>query len=279
MIKSYCKINLSLRVLKKMKNGFHDIQTNTILLNLHDLIKVKKINNKKDIVIFKGKFKKYISEDNNSIVNTINILRKNKLINEKKKFKIYINKKIPIFSGLGGGTSNSAFIIKYFLKKKINENILNLFEKKIGSDLRLFFNKQVFQKSLKNIKKYKKNYHLYFNLVYPNIKCSTKTVYAKVKKFKKASLIDYSKIQSKEKFIQLIKKENNCLQEISISKYKILKYIIAFMETQKDCYYSRMTGSGSVCYGMFKSHNAAKTALKKIKKRFPKFWCVTAKTI
>jgi 4-diphosphocytidyl-2-C-methyl-D-erythritol kinase len=279
MIKSYCKINLSLRVLKKMKSGLHDIQTNTMLLNLHDLIEIKKIDSKKDEVIFKEKFKKHISENNNSIINTIKILRKNNLIKEKQKFKICIKKKIPVFSGLGGGTSNSAFIIKYFIKKKINDKVLNLFENTIGSDLRLFFNKQVFQKNLRNIKKYKKNFQLYFTLVYPNMKCSTKEIYSKVKKFNKPSNIDYSKIQSKAVLIKLIKKENNYLQKISISKYKGLKFIISFIEAQKDCYYSRMTGSGSVCYGMFKSHNSAKIALKKIKKRFPKYWCVTAKTI
>ena len=40
MTKSFCKINLSLRVLKKLKTGLHDIQSNTMLLNLHDIVKV-----------------------------------------------------------------------------------------------------------------------------------------------------------------------------------------------------------------------------------------------
>ena len=279
MIKSYCKINLSLRVLKKMKDGFHDIQTNTMLLDLNDLIKIKKIKGKKDIVIFKGEFKKYISKTKNSVIDTINILRKNNILKKKEKLHVLINKKIPVFSGLGGGTSNSAFIIKYFLNKKINSKIINLFEDKIGSDLRLFFNKQVFQKNLRNIKVYKKNFKLHFILVYPNIICSTKKVYEKVKKFNPPSNIDYSTINSKDKFINLIKKENNHLQGISTSNYKVLQFILSFIEVQKDCYYSRMTGSGSVCYGMFKSHNAAKIAIKKIKKRFPRYWCITAKTI
>jgi len=97
MIKSYCKINLSLRVLKKMKDGFHDIQTNTMLLDLNDLIKIKKIKGKKDIVIFKGEFKKYISKTKNSVIDTINILRKNNILKKKEKLHVLINKKIPVF--------------------------------------------------------------------------------------------------------------------------------------------------------------------------------------
>lgn len=42
MIKSFCKINLSLRVLNKTKKGLHNIQTNTVQLNLCDEIFVKK---------------------------------------------------------------------------------------------------------------------------------------------------------------------------------------------------------------------------------------------
>ena len=62
MIKSYCKINLSLRVLKKLKNGLHDIQSNTLLIDLHDIIKIHKINKKNDIIIFTGEFRKLVNK-------------------------------------------------------------------------------------------------------------------------------------------------------------------------------------------------------------------------
>jgi len=46
MIKSYCKINLSLRIIKKLNNGLHDIQSNSVLINLYDEIKIKIIKKK-----------------------------------------------------------------------------------------------------------------------------------------------------------------------------------------------------------------------------------------
>ena len=45
-------------------------------------------------------------------------------------------------AGLGGGTSNAAFILKYLLKNKVKKSLLNKLEKTIGSDLKLFFKKQ-----------------------------------------------------------------------------------------------------------------------------------------
>ena len=59
-IKSFSKINLTLRVLNKLKNGMHNIETNSVLINLFDEIKITKRN--EDKVSLKGKFKKKIHQ-------------------------------------------------------------------------------------------------------------------------------------------------------------------------------------------------------------------------
>lgn len=279
MIKSYCKVNLSLRIIKKLKNKMHSIQSNVFLINVHDNIYIKKIKKNKDRIIFKGKFKKFIKKKNNSIKKTLYLLRRKKLINKSNHYLITIEKKIPVFSGLGGGTSNSAYLLKYFIKKKIGETVLKAFEKKIGSDLRLFFHKQSFQKNLKKVSSYNKNFKINFLIIYPNIKCSTREIYSKVNNYSKSSKVDYSKINTKKKLIEIIKKEKNDLQKISISKFPIIGEIINFTSNLNGCLLSRMSGSGSACFGIFQSKKSAIIGLKAIKKKFPDFWCVIAKTI
>ena len=68
MIKSYCKINIFLRVGGKLKNGLHNIQANNMLLELHDDIRIKPIIKKKDKIIFKGKFAKHVSKKENTVI-------------------------------------------------------------------------------------------------------------------------------------------------------------------------------------------------------------------
>ena len=46
-----------------------------------------------------------------------------------------------------------------------------------------------------------------------------------------------------------------------------------------NCQFSRLTGSGSACFGLFLTKKSAELALIKIKKKFPNYWCVTGKTI
>jgi len=250
-----------------------------MLLDLHDNISIKKINKNKDNIKFIGQFKKNINKSKNTITKSLSLLRKHNLIDKKKRYKIVVNKKIPVFAGLGGGTSNAVFLIKYFLKNKVSDRILKIFEKEIGSDFRLFFFNHSFQKSLQKILKFKKRYFFNLVLVYPNINSSTKEVYSKVKKFNFPLQNDLSKIDSKDRYIKFIKKEKNDLQEIVEKKHKKIKKILDLIKTQKNCLLSRMTGSGSVCFGIFVSRKSAKQGLIKIHKKLPNCWCIFTKSI
>jgi len=278
ILKSFSKINLSLTVNRKLKQkGLHDIQSYFCLINLFDQIKIKKIKGRKDIVKFQGKFAKYIKKTSNSIIDVLTILRKKNLISNY--YSVSVNKRIPVFAGMGGGTSNAVCLIRYFITNKMNKDLSSILDKKIGSDLKLFFHEQGFLKNLKTINNFQRKYRLYFLLVYPNIRCSTHYVYSKVKKCSLKSKHSFSKINDKSKFIQLLINKDNDLQSIVENKYPIIKKLIIEIGQKKGCYFSRMTGSGSVCYGVFKSEKTAKAALNRVKLKYPKYWVSVAKTI
>ena len=62
VLKSYSKINLSLKVNSKLKNNLHEIQSLYCLINLNDKIKIKKIKKIKIKLIFKGPFSKLLKK-------------------------------------------------------------------------------------------------------------------------------------------------------------------------------------------------------------------------
>ena len=277
VIKSYSKINLSLKVNNKLKNGLHEIQSYFCLINLCDKIKINKTKKKKDKILFKGQFVKHIKKSNNSIVNILKLLRKLKLISSY--YSLTITKNIPVFSGLGGGTSNAAFILKFLLKRKISKSILEKTEKVIGSDIRLFLYKQGYLEKLKIIKTLKKKQKLFFLLSSPNIRCSTREIFSKVTRYSKKTKLSFIKINTREKFIKHMSAEKNELQSIVEKKNPIIKKLLTDISSERGCYFSRMTGSGSVCYGLFNSASSAKKALSQIKIKHPKFWFSIAKTV
>ena len=276
VLKSFSKINLSLNINSKLKNGLHDIQSYYCLINLFDKIKIRKIDKKKDKVVFFGPFVKHIKKSNNSITNLLKLLRKLELISGY--YSVNVIKNIPVFSGLGGGTSNAASVLKFLLKGKVSKKILEKVEKLTGSDLRLFFHKQGFLQNLRTIKTIKKQ-KLFFLLSRPNIICSTKKIYSKVKKYSKKKKFNFQKMNNKKGFINYILEQNNELQSIVEEEYPSIKILLKDINTEKGCHFSRMSGSGSVCYGLFNNESNAKKALNKIKTRHPKFWFSIAKTV
>ena len=68
VIKSYSKINLTLKVGPKNRNGLHEIQSFFCIVDLVDKIEIKKIEAKKDKIIFLGPFAKLVNKSNNSIL-------------------------------------------------------------------------------------------------------------------------------------------------------------------------------------------------------------------
>ena len=278
ILKSFSKINLSLSINKRLsKNNLHQIQSYYCLVNVFDTIKIKKINGKKDIIKFKGRFSKNVNNKNNSVKKTIKILRKAKLIPDN--YSILIDKKVPVFSGMGGGTSNSATLLNYFTKGRIKKKLLNNVKEKIGSDLQLFTSKQGFLINLEQVKNFKKRHKFHFLIVYPNIKCSTGYIYSKVNKYSSIKKFNNKNTFDKNKFINFLKNQRNDLQIIVEKKHSVIKKLNMEIKKLKGCYFSRMSGSGSACYGIFNSQKSAKIALKKIKLIFPNYWYAVAKTV
>jgi len=282
-IKSYCKINLSLRVLKKLNSGYHNIISLITFCGLHDVISISKIRNLKDKINFSGKFKKGINKKSNTITEVLNLLRNKKLL-ENQAFKINIKKNIPHGSGLGGGSSNAADLLNYFnlkMKLKLNKNKIKKLASQIGSDVPVNLErKNTFLTGKKDkILRFSQKFKLNLLIVYPNLICSTKKIYQKNKK------ISFSKRQpsfsaiSNKKLINFLKSEHNDLEKTVIKIYPKVKKIIDYIKSQKGCYFSRITGSGSACIGIFSNMKNAIYAQKLIKLKYPKYWCAVSKTI
>ena len=100
-----------------------------------------------------------------------------------------------------------------------------------------------------------------------------------VKNYSLPSYNNYTKNMKREKFISTLKKDHNDLQKVVEKKYPKIYRLILSIYRQNGCILSRMTGSGSACYGVFKSKKTAKNAIAKLKRKYPKYWCVITKTI
>lgn len=282
-IKSFCKINLSLRVLKKLSNGYHNIKSLVTFCDLHDVISVSKIKGANDKINFLGRFKKGVNKKSNTITNVLYLLRKRNFF-QKQAFKIDIVKNIPHGSGLGGGSSNAADVLNFFntkMRLKLNKNEISKIAYQIGFDTPVSLEKKntLLTGKKDEILRLNQKFRLNILIVYPNIVCSTKKIYANNKKFTFLRSQSNFYIKDKNKLIDFLKNENNDLEKTAIKFYPKVRKIINFIKSQNGCYFSRITGTGSACIGIFSNMKSAIFAQKFMKLKFPNYWCVVSKTI
>ena len=282
-IKSYCKINLSLKIVKKLKNGYHNISSLVTFCDLHDIISISKINESKDKISFSGKFCNGINKKTNTVTKVLKLFRKKRLI-KNQSFKIDIKKNIPHGSGLGGGSSNASDLLNYFnnkMKLKLKKNKMIDLAKKIGSDVPICLEKKntFLTDKEDKILRINKKFNLNLLIVYPNIICSTKKIYKRTRINDSARYQSYFNKKNSIKLIDYLRNEKNDLEKIVIKIYPKIGKIISYIKSQKGCLFSRITGSGSACIGIFSNRLNTISAQKLIRLKYPKYWCVVSKTI
>src|SRR3989440_424386 len=130
------KINLSLRVLGKRKDGFHEIETLIAPISLHDKIDIEKQSRWID---FSCDDPTLSTGDDNLVV------RAAKLFFEKTKISggvgIKLQKTIPHGAGLGGGSSDAAATLRalnQLFETKLSRDELAKLGSTIGSDVSFF---------------------------------------------------------------------------------------------------------------------------------------------
>ncbi|MBM7555123.1 4-(cytidine 5'-diphospho)-2-C-methyl-D-erythritol kinase [Thalassobacillus pellis] len=106
--KAPAKINLSLDVLHKRDDGFHEVEMVMTTVDLADRITLTLLNSDKIIIESESRF---VPNDERNLA-----FRAAKLVkdtyNVKKGVKIFIEKNIPVAAGLAGGSSDAAAVLR-----------------------------------------------------------------------------------------------------------------------------------------------------------------------
>lgn len=138
-VKTPAKINLSLEIIKKREDGFHEIDSVMQAVNLYDVIELAVFNssNKHNIIEISGE-SSLIPYDNTNLC----WIAANKFLERAEicssKIQINIQKNIPVAAGLAGGSSNAAGVLKALnslFNNVLSDEIINEIASSMGSDI------------------------------------------------------------------------------------------------------------------------------------------------
>lgn len=245
------KINIGLNIVEKRPDGYHNIETIFYPIGLCDVLEVTPSETCSDYSFSSAGIPVGGDPEDNLIVKAYHLLRSEY---QFPAVDISFVKQIPFGAGLGGGSSDAAFMLKTLnelFELKITPRKLERLAAFLGADCPVFIkNKPVYATGIGNeftaVKLKLKGYYLL--LVKPDIHVSTPEAYALVKPAQPEISLLESIQQPIEQWRGLIK------NDFEMSVFARYPQIGAIKQQMYDAgaVYASMSGSGSTVYGIFR---------------------------
>ena len=261
--KAFAKVNISLNLTGQKEKNLHYIVSLVSFCNFYDTIVIEESKEFKYIINNDIKFK-----EPDLILKTIETVSK-EIGRNFPPFKITLNKKIPIGAGLGGGSSDSAAVIRAldkFFNLNLSYNQKVLIGKQIGSDVPscILSKPQIISGYGDRTRELEGLNDKNILIIFPNISVSTKEIFESID----INLIKKKESQELEKQIEqnidfynrdrnLTKLFSNDLEEFTIKKYPSIVNVRDCLNNNDSSYVS-MTGSGSAFFGIFEESSIDK---------------------
>ena len=247
------KINIGLKILRKRRDGFHDIESVFYPVQIRDMLEILPavvgLNSKKTEISVSG-LKAPASPENLCC-------KAARLFQERQrtpKVRIHLHKKIPLESGLGGGSSDAAFTLMAMndlFDCGLDRDVLLYFASGIGSDCSFFIDNRPSLVTgrgniLEPIRISLQGYHLV--ILFPGITVSTATAYERVMPSEEGlSLRELPQLKPEQWKGKII----NRFEEVVFARHPQIG-VIKEKLYESGAVYASMSGSGSAVYGIFR---------------------------
>lgn len=264
--KSFAKINLSLDVLGRRENGYHDVCMVMQTVSVFDLITVERIKSGIEL----STNLPYLPLDQNNLA----YKAAQEFFNYtgiKEGVRIDVSKRIPVGAGLAGGSSNASAVLKAM--NKLFNTGLSLKELckigvNIGADVPycVLGGTRLAEGIGERLSPLPKMPKCCIVLVKPSFSISTKTVYEKIDSCTDyphpdtASLIKGLEEKNLDKIASSM---GNVLEEVSISEHPILEKVKEEL-CSLGAIRAQMSGSGPTVFGIFRTYDEARNAKKQL---------------
>ena len=269
---SRVKVNLYLHIIGKRSDGYHNLDSLVAFPEIGDEIIVSPSNSIN--LKITGKLNKELNKKENLILKATKLLK-----NREMGANIHLKKNIPISAGLGGGSSNAAVTLKLLSKlwnvslPSVNEIVLLGADVPVCMDWRLQRMQGIGEKNSFIVSPD----CLWIVLLNNGDRVPTNTVFQGISQNEFSDSINIPRLKDKIILIKFLKSTRNDLEKVAIKMYPVIKILIDSFYLTSGCLISRMTGSGSTCFGLYEKKVEAENARKLLLNKFPNAWIKVAK--
>jgi len=279
-LKAYGKINLTLDILGKRPDGYHEIATVLQQISLHDKVSVKWIpGGHEGVVIEIGTNKRYLPTDERNIAyKAADLLVSRYPVADKfgpGTVRIDIKKQIPVAAGLGGGSANGAAALiglSEIWELGLGEEELLALGAKLGSDVPFCVMGQkgktcALAKGTGTELTPQKGVSVFIVLSKPPVSVSTAAAYKgfalmEEKSFERPNISDLIFAMKQNDLEEAGKNMINVLENYTLAAYPGVRETKGLMLKSANPVKVLMSGSGPTIIGFYKDRKSAEEAYK-----------------
>lgn len=271
------KINLSLDVVGKRNNGYHNVELIFLEIDLSDKVNVSLRDD--GIINLACSDVSLPSDERNIAYKAASLF----FAEYGKNYgaNITIEKNIPHGAGLAGGSADAAGVLKalnLLLAKPFSQEKLMKIGVKLGADVPfcIMGGCAVAEGIGEILTSIPKPVGLHYVLVKPDESISTAYVYQHLDMTKKPKNLNVKKVAEAIKANdknELYKNSGNIMEEVTASKVPIINDI-KFMLVENGAGKALMSGSGTTVFGIFESYETAQKASEVLKTKFSNVYLV-----
>jgi 4-diphosphocytidyl-2-C-methyl-D-erythritol kinase len=259
------KINLTLEIVGKRPDGFHDLATWMLPIGLADHLEIEEATQPS----FTSNITELGNDTSNLIIRAVDEFRND--VSIQGGYRISLEKKIPMGAGLGGGSSNAAGtlrLLNHIHGEPLSETRLRKLAAKLGSDVAFFVSPKPTWCTGRGEKLEPREFPkgLYVFLAKPEFGVSTANAYNAY-----SNLQPYKKRGAEEKTPWGLLR--NDLESAVFPKYVLLPIIKDWMKHQRETLFSLMSGSGSTLFAVVNSRGEGEILADRFHNEFgPAIW-------
>lgn len=269
-LKALAKINLSLDVVRRREDGYHEVRMIMQTVNLYDRISIRKTTTPGIQMTTNSSF--LPTDENNLVYKAAKLLMEEFQIQEG--VEIHLQKFIPVAAGMAGGSSDAATVL-YGVNKLFN---LRLSKKelmkrgvKIGADVPycIMRGTALAEGIGEKLTALKPAPQCFVLIAKPNISVSTKFVYENLhaNELKVHPDIDGMIEEiNQNNLLGVAEKMGNVLETVTIKEYPVIEEIKDIMK-ENGAINAMMSGSGPTVFGVFETKEKAEEAYTVLKEK------------
>lgn len=276
---AHAKINLSLDVMGKRENGYHEVRMIMQTLELCDDLSFEKLETGKGIVLVTDN--EVLNKESDAGADNL-VVKAAKKLQEKtgRNFdvKITLNKRIPIAAGMAGGSADAAATLRglnRLYELGLSNDELREVAVKIGADVPFCVEGGLcLSEGIGEILTPLNRLPSYPTVICkPNVFVSTKDVYEAFDACIDSIHPDVDAMLAAIKnydAMGVAKLLDNILEPVTVKMHPVIKEIEASLEAL-GANKAIMSGSGPTVFGLFNSVKEADKASAKLKEQYPEF--------